>query len=101
MMAWTIEELAAAIRQSKISPVEATETCLARIHRLDGRLRAFITPDPEGALRTARELEAEGTAGRWRGPLHGVPLAFKDLCHLRGLPTSCGTKTREYFVTRA
>ena len=35
--------------------------------------------------------------GRWRGPLHGVPLAFKDLCHVRGLPTSCGTRTAEYF----
>jgi aspartyl-tRNA(Asn)/glutamyl-tRNA(Gln) amidotransferase subunit A len=99
MMDWTIEELAGAIRQRKISPVEATEDCLTRIRRLDGRLRAFITVDPEGSLRTAKELEAEATAGRWRGPLHGVPLAFKDLCHVRGLPTSCGTKTKEYFVT--
>ena len=99
MMEWTVEELAGAIRQRKISPVEATEACLARIRRLDGRLRAFITPDPEGALRMARELESEATAGRWRGHLHGVPLAFKDLCHVRGLPTSCGTKTKEYFVT--
>jgi aspartyl-tRNA(Asn)/glutamyl-tRNA(Gln) amidotransferase subunit A len=99
MMDWTIEELAGAIRLRKISPVEATEACLARIRRLDGRLSAFITLDPEGALRTARQLEAEATAGRWRGPLHGVPLAFKDLCHVQGLPTSCGTKTKEYFVT--
>jgi aspartyl-tRNA(Asn)/glutamyl-tRNA(Gln) amidotransferase subunit A len=99
MTAWTIEALAGAIRQRKLSAVEATEGCLRRISRLDGRLRAFITPDPEGALRAARELDAEATAGRWRGPLHGVPLAFKDLCHLRGLPTSCGTKTKEYFVT--
>src|SRR5207249_6969578 len=91
MTDWTIEELAGAIRQGKISPVEAAEACLARVQRLDGRLRAFITPDPEGALRAAKELEAEATGGRWRGPLHGVPLAFKDLCHLRGLPTSCGT----------
>ena len=98
MMDWTIEELAGAIRRGKISPVEATEECLARIRRLDGRLRVFITPDPEGALRAAKELEAEATGGRWRGPLHGVPLAFKDLCHVRGLPTSCGTGTKEYFV---
>jgi len=98
MTDWTIEELAGAIRQGKISPVEAAEACLARVQRLDGRLRAFITPDPEGALRAAKELEAEATAGRWRGPLHGVPLAFKDLCHVRGLPTSCGTRTKEYFV---
>jgi len=95
----TIETLAAEIRHGKISPVEATRECLTRIERLDGRLHAFITPDPEGALRAAREREAEAAAGRWRGPLHGVPLAFKDLCHVRGLPTSCGTKSKEYFVT--
>src|SRR6202008_1412783 len=70
----------------------------ARSERLDGRLHAFIRVDPEGALRAARELEAEATAGRWRGPLHGVPLAFKDLCHVRGLPSSCGTKSKEYFT---
>src|SRR5439155_1388409 len=86
------------LRPGKRSPVEATQECLARIQRLDARLRAFITLDAEGALRTAKEREAEASAGRWRGPLHGVPLAFKDLCHLRGLPTSCGTSTREYFV---
>ena len=78
----TIEELAAAIRKGKVSPVEATEACLARISRLDGRLRAFITLDADGALRTARALGTDAAAGRWRGPLHGVPLAFKDLCHL-------------------
>jgi aspartyl-tRNA(Asn)/glutamyl-tRNA(Gln) amidotransferase subunit A len=99
MTEWTIEELGGAIRQRKISPVEATEDCLARIRRLDARLHAFITPDPEGALRTARQREADAMAGRWRGPLHGVPLAFKDLCHVQGLPTSCGTGTREYFVS--
>lgn len=44
-------------------------------------------------------LEAEAAAGRWRGPLHGVPVAFKDLCHLRGLPTSCGTAMPGYFAS--
>jgi aspartyl-tRNA(Asn)/glutamyl-tRNA(Gln) amidotransferase subunit A len=70
-----------------------------RIERLDGRIRAFITVDAEGALATARALEAELVAGRSRGPLHGVPLAHKDLCHVPGLPTSCGTLTREYFTS--
>jgi aspartyl-tRNA(Asn)/glutamyl-tRNA(Gln) amidotransferase subunit A len=73
--------------------------CLERIERLDGKLRAFITVDREGALAAARERDAELAAGRPRGPLHGVPLAYKDLCHVRGLPTSCGTATREYFVS--
>lgn len=98
MTGWTIVALAAAIRRRELSPVEATEACLARIERLDRRLRAFITVDTDGALRVAKELEAEAAAGRWRGALHGVPLAFKDLCHIRGLPASCGTKTAEYFV---
>ncbi len=91
--------LAAGIRARRISPVEAVERCLARIRRSDSRLRAFIRLDEESALGTARALEADAAAGRWRGPLHGVPLGFKDLCHLRGLPTSCGTRSHEYFVS--
>ncbi|MBI2528461.1 MAG: Asp-tRNA(Asn)/Glu-tRNA(Gln) amidotransferase subunit GatA [Candidatus Rokubacteria bacterium] len=93
----TLSSLAGEIRAGRLSPVEATRGCLDRIARLDGRLRAFITVDHEGALERARALEADATAGRWRGPLHGVPLAFKDLCHVRGLPSSCGTKTPQYF----
>jgi aspartyl-tRNA(Asn)/glutamyl-tRNA(Gln) amidotransferase subunit A len=98
MSDWTIESLADAIRRGKISPVEATDQCLGRIRRLDPQLRAFITVDAGGALRVAKEREAEAAAGRWRGALHGVPLAFKDLCHIRGLPTSCGTTSAEYFA---
>ena len=96
---WTIEALARAIAARKISPVEATQTCLDRIARLDSRIHAFITVDGDGALATARALESELAAGRSRGPLHGVPLAYKDLCYVPGLPTSCGTKTREYFMS--
>jgi len=95
---WTIQTLARAIAARKISPVEATQSCLDRITRLDGRLHTFITVDADGALAAARGLEAELAAGRSRGPLHGVPLAYKDLCVVPGLPTSCGTKTRDYFV---
>ena len=97
MTDWTIASLAAAIRGRRISSVEAVQECLARVARLDGRLRAFITVDADGALARARALEVEAAAGRWRGPLHGVPLAHKDLFHIGGLPTSCGTKTAESF----
>lgn len=99
MTDWTIQNLARAIAARKISSVEATQTCLERIARLDDGIHAFITVDAEGALATARALDDETAAGRSRGPLHGVPLAFKDLCHVPGLPTSCGTKTREYFTS--
>ncbi len=93
-----ITELAAAVRSRRLSPVELTRAYLDRIAKLDPTLRAFITVDGDGALAAARALEREATAGAWRGPLHGVPLAHKDLCLIAGLPTSCGTRTADYFV---
>ena len=95
----SLSGVAEAIRSRRLSPVEAVERCLDRIRKWDGRVHAFIRLDEEGALETARSLEADAAAGRWRGPLHGVPLGFKDLCHLHGLPTSCGTRMPEYFVS--
>jgi len=88
---WTVATLARAIAARKISPVEATQEHLARIERLDGRIRAFITVDAEGALAAARALEAELIAGRSRGPLHGVPLAVKDLVDVAGAVTGAGS----------
>ena len=94
---FTLTTLAEAIRTRKLSAVEAVGACLDRIARLDGKLRAFITVDAEGALASARARDAELASGRARGPLHGVPLAYKDLCHITGLATSCGTATPDYF----
>jgi len=92
---WTIGSLAEAIKARKISPVEVVREYLDRIARVDSKLRAFITVDAEGALARARALERETP----RGPLHGIPLAYKDLCAVRGLPTSCGTRTPDYFLS--
>ena len=94
----TLTELAQAIRAGKLSPVALTRAYLDRVARLDGTLRAYITVDGDGALAAAAALEREAAAGAWRGPLHGVPLAHKDLCLIPGLPTSCGTLTSDYFV---
>ena len=94
---WTATALAAAVRARKVSPVELVRDCLTRIERRNKALVAFITVDGEGAMAAARALEAEAVAGRFRGPLHGVPLAHKDLCVMPGLPTSCGTRTPDYF----
>jgi len=94
----SIFELAQAIRAGKVGPVEATRAYLDRIARLDPTLHAYITVDTEGALAAAVVLEREAAAGAWRGPLHGVPLAHKDLFLIPGLPTSCGTRTPDYFV---
>jgi aspartyl-tRNA(Asn)/glutamyl-tRNA(Gln) amidotransferase subunit A len=95
----TLTEVAAAIAARKLSALEATCACLDRVGRLDGRLRTFITLDAEGAVARARALDADLAGGRRRGPLHGVPLAYKDLCHIPGLPTSCGTRTAEYYTS--
>jgi aspartyl-tRNA(Asn)/glutamyl-tRNA(Gln) amidotransferase subunit A len=97
----TIVDVAAAIRDRKITAAEATEACLTRIARLDPTLRAFITVDADGARQAAKERDIETAAGRRRGPLHGVPLAYKDLCFIAGLPTSCGTSTAEYFIAES
>ncbi len=91
-------ELAADVRGGTLSPVELTEACLARIARLDARLRAFITVDAARAREAARERAAEARRGRIAGPLHGIPLAYKDLYAVRGLPCSAGTKLDQYFV---
>jgi aspartyl-tRNA(Asn)/glutamyl-tRNA(Gln) amidotransferase subunit A len=96
-MDFTAVALAEAVRTKRVSPVELVRECLARIERRNPVLRAFIAVDADGALATARALEADAAAGRIRGPLHGVPLAHKDLCVVPGLPTSCGTRTRDYF----
>ena len=94
----SVSELAQAIRAGKVGPVEVTRAYLDRIARLDPTLHAYITVDADGALAAAAVLEREAAAGAWRGPLHGVPLAHKDLFLIPGLPTSCGTRTPDYFV---
>ena len=94
----SVSELAQAIRAGKVGPVEATRAYLDRIARLDPTLHAYITVDADGAFAAAAVLEREAAAGAWRGPLHGVPLAHKDLFLIPGLPTSCGTRTPDYFV---
>lgn len=89
--------LAAAVRRGEVSPTELTRACLERIERLDPLLRAFVRVDGDRALADARVREAEARAGRFRGPLHGVPLAYKDLFVVTGYPTGCGTRFPEYF----
>src|SRR2546427_8979272 len=99
MTDWTIDSLVTALRTRRISAVEITDDCLARIDRLNPAMRTFITVDADGARRAAKERDSDLAAGRALGPLHGVPMAWKDLCAAPGLPTSCGTRTRDYFVS--
>lgn len=91
LLALSLTELSAEIRAGRVSPVEATEACLRRIDERDGVLNSFITVTAESALAEARERAKELAAGRWRGPLHGVPLALKDLFCTAGVRTTSGS----------
>jgi aspartyl-tRNA(Asn)/glutamyl-tRNA(Gln) amidotransferase subunit A len=79
------------IRNRKISPVELTEACLRRIEQLQPVLNAFVTVTAEQALAQARELEEQAARGEWRGPLHGIPIALKDLIDTAGVRTTAAS----------
>jgi len=79
------------LRQGSLSPVELTTACLARIEELNPKLNAFITITAESALAQARQAEAEIRRGDWRGPLHGIPLALKDLIDTAGVRTTAAS----------
>ncbi|MCH9000829.1 MAG: amidase, partial [Proteobacteria bacterium] len=87
-----IAELAPRIAAGEVSPLALTEAALARIEARDGALNAFMTVTADAALEAARAAEAEIAAGRHRGPLHGVPLAVKDLFATKGVRTTGGSK---------
>src|SRR5262249_1909448 len=91
----SLKEAADRIRAKKVSPVELTEACLARIDVYNHKTNAFITVMRDLALKQARELEKEQMAGRFRGPLHGIPIALKDNIDSAGTRTTAGSKTLE------
>ncbi len=88
----TVAAAAELIRSRQLSPVELTEACLDRIERLDGSLNAFITVTREQALADARGATDEIARGAYRGPLHGIPMALKDLFQTAGVRTTAGSK---------
>ena len=87
-----MSQAAAALRAGETSAVELTRLCLARIERLDGLLNAFITVTADQALAEAARADRELAAGRDRGPLHGIPVAIKDLVDTRGVLTTYGSR---------
>jgi len=87
----SIAELAPRLRTREISPVEITTQSLRRIEKLNPALNAFITVMAESALADARAAEDELVRGQWRGPLHGIPVALKDLIDTSGTPTTAAS----------
>jgi aspartyl-tRNA(Asn)/glutamyl-tRNA(Gln) amidotransferase subunit A len=88
----TVRELGNRIRTRKLSPVELTEAYLARSEKLGPRLNAYATLTRERALREAHDAEKEIAGGKYRGPLHGIPYAAKDLLAAKGYPTAWGAR---------
>jgi aspartyl-tRNA(Asn)/glutamyl-tRNA(Gln) amidotransferase subunit A len=87
----TIHKAADLLKQKEISPVELTQAHLDRIQQVDQRLNSFITLTPELALQRARQAEREIQLGNYKGPLHGIPLALKDLYETEGIRTTAGS----------
>jgi len=97
----TIAGLSRLLREGELSPLELVEETLARIERLNPKLNAYITVTGDAAREQARQAEKEIRDGLWRGPLHGVPYAAKDLFHTRGVRTTMGSKIHTDFVPEA
>jgi aspartyl-tRNA(Asn)/glutamyl-tRNA(Gln) amidotransferase subunit A len=87
-----------AVQKKKISPVELTKACLARIEALNSALNAFITVTAESAMKEAKEAEGQIQRGEWKGPLHGIPLAIKDLAETAGVRTTAASAVFEHYV---
>ena len=88
----SIAGIGALYRSGQLSPLELTRQCLARIEALNPSLNAFITVTAEQALAEAAQAERELRAGQDRGPLHGIPIALKDLIDTAGVRTTCASR---------
>ncbi len=97
----TIAEAARLIEKRELSPVELVDSRLDRIARLDGRLNSFIRLLAEEARADARAAEAEIAAGKYRGPLHGIPLGLKDIYETAGVATTGHSKVMQDHVPKA
>jgi amidase len=86
----TLLEAASALKSRKVSAVELTRALLDRIEKIDPSLHSYATVTPELALKQSKAYDAEIAAGDYRGPLHGVPIAVKDICNAAGVVTAAG-----------
>jgi len=88
----TLTDVAGLVKRKEVSPVEVTAAVLERIERLDGELHSYLTVARDPALEQARRAEQEISKGNYRGSLHGIPLAVKDLIYTRDVRTTCASK---------
>src|SRR5438105_3750439 len=93
-----IADIAPRIRAGEITATQLTQACLDRISRYDAHINAFITLLADSALAQARQLDDERSQGTYRGLLHGIPIAHKDLYYTKGIRTTAGSKILSDFV---
>ena len=94
-------DLARAIAERKVSPVEAVGAALRRIEETEPQLNAFVQVDAEGAMAAARRAEADVGSGKRLGPLHGLPVSVKDLIDVKGLKATYGSLTLKDSIAPA
>src|SRR5438552_4824307 len=94
----TLTAASQAIRDGRLSPIDYVQALLARIDRVEPRVRAWVTGDREGVLAEARRCEEEARRKQFRGPLHGVPVGIKDIFYTKGLRTTMGSDLFKVFV---
>ncbi len=94
---WTLLTAAKAVRDKKISSRELTRALLSRIERINPKINAYVTVLPEAAMREAEARDEEIARGIVRGPLHGVPVAIKDIFCTKGIRTTCASRILKDF----
>jgi aspartyl-tRNA(Asn)/glutamyl-tRNA(Gln) amidotransferase subunit A len=94
----SIREAALLLEQRKLSPLELTDACIERSKELEGRLNAYLTQTFESAREEAKAAGEEIAAGKYRGALHGIPFAIKDIYETAGVRTTAGSRLRDDYV---
>ena len=94
----SISKASELIRNKKLSPVDLLEDHIKRVEAKDEHLNSFITRTFDKAVNQARICEQEITAGNWKGPLHGIPLAVKDLFYTKDIVTTIGSQKYKSFI---
>ncbi len=95
----TISDLSSALASGELSSVELTQAVIDRTDAVEGRVKAFLQRDPEGALAQARDSDERRAAGEARGPLDGIPVGIKDILAAKGQPLTCASRMLEKFVS--
>src|SRR5438876_537363 len=96
----TLHAAADDVRNGRLTPLDLLNACLANIDRYEQRVRAWVSIDRDGARAAAERLTDEQRRGRWRGPLHGIPVAIKDIIDVFDWPTAAGSALWANSVAR-